>query len=546
MTTAGEFTAKAVEDMVRADCGYWALLNKIRLGAGEFTFVDHEYQQAWFDCEAKRRCCMKATQAGFTECEVLRSLHGLIHGRYPLGVLHLMPTADDVGEYSKARFNPLIQANPLAIGRFVKTGGKGTDTASLKQIGRAFLYLRGARLTQLVGGAGDEKESTKLRSIPVDCCKFDECSLMDDEVFARARGRMGASKIQEEVYYANPLLPDSDIDALFHQSDQRWLNYRCEACNTWTDIVRAFPACVKDYKDGRGYCACTKCGKPIDLHGKQAYVPDVPANAQVMVGFQWSQLSSAFNDPMDILRAFQNPPEGGIDNVYRLKLGLPHVQAKDRLIPSAVLACCGCDVTQASHGGPCAMGVDVGETWHVVIGCRTGNDQYEIVKIEEAESWEEIHRLIRLFNVKSAVIDIFPLMDGARQFQKAEGRFIWLSEYDENSVLGTRWHDDLGIVKVNRNEILDAGHRAIQDKTIVLPRPCKEVEDFAKQCCNTAKVLTVDKRSGTSIYRYRKLGADHYRHAFGYFLLAASGARIASVRRGRDRPTSVISDYAVI
>ena len=230
------------------NCCYWADLNQIRLQASVFTFVDHEYQIEPMASTVRRRCYMKATQGGFTEIEVLRSLWSMIYKHYPQGVLYTFPTTDDVNEFSKSRFNPLIVANLEAIGKFVKSGGKGTDTASLKKIHDAFLYLRGARLSQKIS---DINESSKMRSIPVDSVKFDEVDLMDEEVIAKARGRMGHSKVKEEVYISNPLIPGLGIDKIFSASDQRHWFRKC-SCGEWTCAELSFPDCVKIRKDGKG------------------------------------------------------------------------------------------------------------------------------------------------------------------------------------------------------------------------------------------------------------------------------------------------------
>jgi hypothetical protein len=77
---------------------------------------------------------------------------------------------------------------------------------------------------------------------------------------------------------------------------------------------------------------------------------------------------------------------------------------------------------------------------------------------------------------------------------------------------------------------LDATHRVISDKKIKLPKRCPEIDEFARQCCNTAKVLEENKRTGSPVYNYIKLGDDHYRHALGYFYLAASGTKISVVK----------------
>ena len=542
-------------DLAALDAGYWAVLNRLRLQSGEFSFRDHGYQREWMTgMDAKREplqsramCYMKATQGGVSETEILKSLHGLIYGRYRQGVLYLFPTADDVSEFSKARFNPLIEANRQAIGRFVKTGGKGTDTASLKKIGKSFLYLRGTRLTQQIGVGDGEKESTKLRGISVDRVVFDELDLMDEDVIAKAKGRMGASSVKEEIYISNPTLPDYGIDKVWQMSDQRHLWRLCEACGKWTCAELSFPKCVKLTTKQTGYVACDHCGREVTIQGKCEWVPAESKNSRDMTGYRWSQLSSAFNDPADVLDDFENPPQHNLADVYRLRLGLPYVAAEDKLAVNVVMACCGQDLMLSQHPGQCAMGVDVGKVKHVVIGVRTDLERYRIVHLARVESFTDIHDLAKRFNVKSAVIDARPYEDEAREFQRAEPYRIFLSEYSELSVLGTQFNPDTGIVRANRTEALDASHRVIAQKSLIIPRQGREVDEFARQCCNCAKVLETNKRSGTSIYRYRTLGTggDHYRHALTYFLLAASGARIA-VGGGRDRPDKVVSDYAVI
>ena len=532
------------KDIAAVDPCYWAVLRKIQLGAGKFSLQDHEFQQEPMSGEARRYCYIKATQLGITEIEVLRTLHGMIHRRYPLGVLYLFPTAEDVLDFSKSRFNPLILANRETIGKYVKVGGKGTDTSSLKKIHDAFLFLRGARLTQTVGTGAEEKEASKLRGIPVDRVVFDEMDLMDEDVVAKAKGRMGHSRVKEEVYLSNPTLPDVGIDRVFQTSDQRHWHKRC-SCGTWTSAELTFPECVKLRPDHTGYIGCSKCGKDVGPSANVLgeWVPAKPDNTAAMKGWRLSQLMSAYTDPAEILAEFNDPPQGNIGDVYRLRLGLPYVAAEDRLTVPTVMECCGRDVMPTSHPGPCAMGVDVGKIKHVVIGCRTGKDRYEVVKVIRLSGWTDLHDIARRFNVKSAVIDIRPYEDEARQFQRAETFRIFLCEYSESLIAEANFSDPTGIVKVNRTEAFDQTHRLIATKAITIPRNCAEVQEFAKQLCGTAKVLEVNKRSGTAIYRYRKMGDEHYRNALNYFVLAAARGRVANARTVSTRQTTTINEY---
>ncbi len=529
-------------DLTEFDALFWALYNRIQLQSGVFSLDRRRYQEEIMQTNVRRMCFMKATQGGFTEAEVIRILWGLIHKKYKRGALYLFPTTDDVLEFGKSRFNPLIIKNPKSIGRFVKPGGKGgTDTASLKKIHDAFLYLRGARLTQSsdMGDAG--RGSTKLSSIPVDICVFDEVDFMDDQVIQKALGRMGDSDVKEEVYIGNPRIPGSGIDAIFQESDQRYLFRKC-SCGHSMSADDSFPECVHIRDDGTGFIACGNCDKPVGLENVEWVSKRLDKNI-TMRGYHWSQLSSMTNDPAEILNDYNDPPQGNLSDVYRLRLGLPHVALEDMLIPSVVRECCTDDKMAASHKGPCAMGVDVGKIKHIVIGTRTGKEQFEIIKAVRVTGWNEIHDLAKQFNVKSAVVDSRPYEDEARSFQKQEPYKIFLCEYNENSIVGTNYNPDTGIVKQNRTEICDTTHRLISEKKIRIPRRSEELDIFVTQLCNMAKLLEKNKRTGMEIFRYNSVGKvknDHYRHALNYFYLAAKPSRLASVTSSRPR-----AEYAV-
>ena len=524
------------EECASQDCGYWASeLYKIKLQTGPFTYKGHEYQIEPMKLQPRRRCIMKGTQGGWTEIEVLDSLHGMRYKRLPTGVLYLFPTTDDVGEFSKSRFNPLILSNREAIGKFVKSAGKGTDTASLKKIHDAFLYLRGARLSQKIS---DINESSKLKSIPVDRVVFDEVDHMDEDVIAKALGRMGHSLIKEERYLSNPIIPGEGIDKLFTESDQRQWYRKCHTCGKFTCAELFFmedpERCVGVRKDGTGYIACHNCGREIFIIDGHWEVT-CKENSDYMHGYHWSQLTSVFNDPLEILDQYRNPPQGNLADIMRLRLGLAYIAEEDRLLKSQVFACCNNDNMYSSHSGPCAMGVDVGEIKHVVIGIRSGNEQYQIVKMAQfsgLEAWNQIHDLARQFHVKSAVIDIRPDTDMCRQFQKEEPYRVFLCEYSDNPAYTRTWDTIKKIVKDYRTALFDETHRwVVNPGMLTIPRNSHpEVKEFVKQMCNAYKLLETNKKTGAKAYRY-KGKKEHYRNALNYFLLAASRHRIRTVSR---------------
>jgi len=524
---------------------FWAKFNKVNLQGSVFSFKTREYQVEPMQSQARRICYMKATQGGFSEIEILRTLHGLIHKIYPKGALYLFPTTDDMRDFSRARFAPLIQKNPESIGRFVKPGGKGTDSAGLKKVHDAMLYLRGATLTTTIGMAGDEKEAGKLRGVPVDRVVFDEVELMNPSAIAKALARMGDSETKHEVYISNPGLPDHGIDLIWQQSDQRFWYRKC-SCGRWMSADLEFPESVHLREDDTGYIACKKCGKevpPWSGPGTGEWVKTLTEDKSLMEGHHWSQLTSVRNDPGEILKEFLDPPQGNIDDVYRLRLGLPHIQAEDKLNVNVIQECCGGDAMSSRHSGPCAMGVDVGKVKHVVIGTRIGGKQYRILKAAQVSTWEEIHDLAKWYSVKSSVIDIRPYEDAARTFQKEESYEVFLCEYTESSIVKVQFNRDSGVVKANRTEICDRSHALFADRRVILPRKdSPQMKTFLIQVGNMAKVLETNKRSGQQIFRYRTVGTggDHYRHAMNYFLLAAG--RIGIARGTKQRPKYAIHE----
>lgn len=525
---------EAIQVMIDTDAWAWAHINKIKLQAGVFLKAGHEYLIEPMQSTARVKVKIKGSQMGFSECEILDALHGLIKGKYAKGILYLFPSATDMSEFSKGRFGPLIDSNPGTIGQYVRS----TDAANIKQVGTGMLYLRGARVTQRVGGI--KPESSKLRSIPVDKLVCDERDLMPKEMVAMALERMSHSTVKEESYLSTPTIPDYGIDKLWQQSDQRLWFIECGACSKHTCLELEFPDCIKDNTR-----VCRHCGgeiHPKDGHWEAQAVSDT-------AGWRISQLNSMYIEPEAILKAFETPSDYNTttQEVYNSKLALPYIAAENRLTRQQVLACCGIETPLTGHVGPCAMGVDVGKNLHVVIGGKTSEGQHKILKTIDVGSWNDVHDLAEKFNVRCAVIDMYPEIHKAREFQEQEPYEIFLCDYSEYLSTGYQWNLLKGTVTANRTELMDETHTLVtKPGMLTLPRVSDRIKEYSVQMCNTAKVLETDPESGHSIYRYRKLGPDHYRHTTNYFYLAAKRVGILDDTYGQgQRQTEAIMEYTL-
>ena len=425
-------------------------VQKIQLGAGPFQIEGHEYQIPMLQDEAVCQVYKKGAQMGLSEANILKSMHGLISGRYPQGVLYLFPTVNDVTDFSKGRFSPLLDDNP-EISDLVKN----TDSVNVKRIRKSMLYLRGARATGKIEGV--KKTSSSLKGIPVDRIVFDEVDEMDSAMIDLALERLSHSKVKEEAYLSTPSIPDFGIDKLYNQSDQRIWMIRCEHCGGETCLELEFPNCLLELPTGQVIRACKKCQKEIFPQNGH-WVAQYPQRSKDLVGWWISQLNSVYVNPGKILKAFRDPPNRNLAEVYNSKLGMAYISADNRLTVNDVYSCCGQDAMAMNHRGPCGMGVDVGSLLNVVVGFKPKDKVLQVCYTARVSSFNDVHDIAKRFNVKFAVIDMEPELRKAREFQAGEPYPVFLCDYVDSVKTGPVWDEDKMIVKTNRTEVCDTTH----------------------------------------------------------------------------------------
>jgi hypothetical protein len=476
----------------------WAAQTPIILDGQPFTFERHEYLHEPYQDDHPHITEMKAAQMGLTTKAMLKALHGARYRGYK-GILYLFPSRTDVLDFSKGRVAPLIEENQESIGRWIRD----TDSAGLKRIWGAAFYLRGMH------------SRVSLKSIPVDFIVFDELDEAPQNAVDMAIERMAHSEFKEMLKLSNPTLPDYGIDKAFQQTDQRYWMLKCERCGEYTCLEETFPNCLLE-ASGRVIRACRKCQAELNPSNGE-WVAKKPAVADKR-GYHYSQLFSHFVKPAEILHQFRTT--NNLTDFYNLKIGIPWVEAVNRLSVQEVLALCGSEGIASEDRGPCFMGVDQGKDFHVVIGKRHPSMAGRIVYLEVHKEWEELDRLMKAFNVSRCVVDALPRINDARDFAKRHPGRVFLNFYQEHQKGAYKWNEQDLTVACNRTESLDASHNEIQNGRLVLPKDCVIVREFAQHLHNVAKRLEEDLETGSKRYVYVKLGEDHFRHAFNYEAMA--------------------------
>jgi hypothetical protein len=483
--------------------GEWAEKTPIILDGRPFSFHKHEYLITPYADDHPHMVEIKAAQMGLTTKAMLKAMYAARYRGFR-GILYLFPSRTDVTEFAKGRIDPLIEDNPNTLGKWLQD----TDSANIKQIWNCFLYLRGM------------KSRVGLKSIPVDFIVFDEMDEASPSAVDMALERMSHSEFREVLKLSNPTLPDYGIDKAFQETDQRYWLLKCEKCGEYTCLEDTFPKCLLEVDD-RVIRACQKCKGELNPSIGEWVAKHPGAEKR---GYHYSQLFSHYVDPADILHQFRTA--SNLTEFFNLKLGQAYVEATNRLTVQEVLALCGDERNASSDPGPCSMGVDQGKVLHVVIGKREWQRAGKIVHIGEYEAWEQLDRLMKIFNVSRAVVDALPETRNARAFAERHKGKVFLSFYNEHQKGGYKWNDSDLTVQSNRTESMDASHAEISAASITLPRYCGAVQEFADHLANVAKKLEEDEETGSKRYVYVKLGVDHYRHSFSYECMARQfGAR---------------------
>jgi hypothetical protein len=512
---------KELAQKLRAvDTWYWIYHENIMLESSPYELKGHEYQIDWLQCAFPRQAFKKAAQMCVTTTQILRRLHDMIYGRYKQGVLYLFPTRDDVTDFSKGRFQPIISNNPQ-ISRFVKD----TDAANIKKVGKSILYLRGARSSGKIEGV--KESSSQLKSIPVDCIVFDEKDEMSPGMVELAIERISHSELQEEISISTPTMPGYGIDRDYQNSDQRTWMIKCRKCNKHTCLETEFPECLMELNDGSVKRICIHCKNEI-YPSDGTWVAQVPSKSKDLVGWWISQLNSRYINPKKILDIFKNPPNGDPTEFYNSKMGMAYIAAENRLSKGDIYACCGKEISPNGSMNSCAMGVDIGDKLHVVIGHPIGDGtRTKVLYVNRLSSFEDLHDVARKYNVKCAVVDAEPETRKARDFSNSEPYPVYLCDYQERMKTSFRIDEKDKVIVVRRTETLDAVHHSIITMgKLELPRRSAEIDEYALEMTMTAKVLQEDELTKSRRYVYKCFGADHYFHATNYFLLACKDMRV--------------------
>lgn len=501
-------------------------LSKLDLKIDGVPFNLEAYPFLWdiYDDEEHPDCTvMKGAQLGFTSMQVLRTIDRA-ERMYPRGILYLFPTKDDVSDFSKTRFQRVLDDNPVLGARV-----RGTDATNVKKVGDCFVYFRGT------------KARGALKSIPVDAIIYDEFDEMSESAVALAQERISGSKFQHHFRLSTPTLPETRIHLFYLASNrQRWL-VRCRGCNRDSVLEDDFPDCVQERRDGHDQVwtrVCVRCGHELYvLDGR--WIAEKPQVEKP--GWHVSQLCSPTVQLATVMDQWHDP-KTVMSEFYNSKLGLPYAEIDQTLDDASILSCCGNNARRLAHEGPSWAGCDVGQKkFFYVAGSKRSETFLRVHAWHTVESEQDVRDLNKRYNVVSGVMDAGAETRTVRNFVQSEPGW-WGCLYTEQRQPGGYLYDNKErMVTVNRTESLDESHRIVVQRAIEFPRADETFKkDVMPQLKNLYRAIEVDEDTGERTARWFRKGEknDDFRHTLNYGVIASMECGVESATRrvrGRSR-----------
>ena len=511
----------------------WTTLYRAELRAGRtFSLHDHLYLKDIYECTARSQVYKKGGQIGISELLVSLALY--VADVRKGDVLYIMPTGDDVSDFSRMRFGPALEVSDYLNSLVTQPShGKmrslakirGADKVSLKRVRDNWLIFRG-------GTVQKDGRARQLKSVPADLLIADELDEMDERALSIARKRLGHSAMKMERLASTPTFPGVGIDAEWNNSDMREWYVPCAHCGHrqqllfWEHVVLEtndmdWPTEWNGKGDNRAFVACEKCGREINHLAAGEWVATY--SGRDVVGFHPTKMMASHTPLIDIVNSFRTTNETKRREATNQHLGETFTPKGGVMTDEVLNKCVRPYSMGVAEDSGASMGVDVGDLLHVIIRGRLNDKGHRpLLYAGELGRFYELDQLIKLYGDGTCVIDAAPEKKKAREFQSnhSEG-LVWLCYYlDLKQSEIAKWDWRNAVVNADRTWSLDTTMARFYDGGNIFPEEIKNITNYYKHMKASIRIV-VDDANGNKTSRYINNAADHFAHAENYCTIAA-------------------------
>ena len=474
---------------------YWVIDNHIKNEKGiELEFKNHKFLRAIYDDLTPIQTVRKASQIGFSVMEMLKTMNLARYRGW--NIIYTLPTFGDVNELVGSKTNALISMNPL-----LQQWTKDKDSITQKKVGNGFVYYRGTFSSK---SEREKMESGVGIMLSADVICADECDRSDQEILVQYESRLANSEYGGRWYFSNPTHPHTLSQKLYSQSDQKHWFIKCEHCNHWQYLD--FWENIKN-----GKYVCQKCQGELSDETRRngqwikKYKRDIS-------GYWINHLMCSWIPASKIEEEYQNKSK---QYFYNFVLGLPYIGSDVVISKDIILR--NIDLTKPNFQQRNVMGVDQGLKKHYVIGNQQG-----IFKIGCVEDWADIEKLIKIYDIGSAVFDALPDLTEPRKLRNKYPGKIWLNYYKQEVKRADfiKWDIKTNTVYSDRTKIIQQNiDDLVEGKTRFQMKP-EELADFIRHWEQIYKIVEKDNMGIERDFWETSGSEDHYVHATNYWRIA--------------------------
>lgn len=510
-------------DGVNMTMGDWLLANTHYKG-NAFSFEDYEFQKAIADDMHPNLACIKCSQIGLTEVQIRKFLAWLKRNRGTTGIFTL-PDEKIYKRISKMRIRPLMESEPVFNVR-MNGDAKPARSMDMYQIDESFAVISG--LT--------ESDAT---STSADILFHDEVDLSDQKMLALSQSRLQNSKWKITQAFSTPKYPGYGIDGKWQTSDQHEYFLRCEACNHHQiPLFEPKFLCLPNYKGPdiftmasdeeinqidfqNAHLRCERCSKPLDLNKPELrqWVPRHPSR-DLTRGYRVRPFSTNRIGIRYIFSQLINQRrQDGVGGFYNTVLGEPYVDGKAQLSEDEIRKCMK-SPTQVvpSDDMPCFIGIDVGDTCHIVVGTVGYESEgvFLLRSVPVSKLLEVLDKIMARYNIVGGLIDQYPYSPTAEAVRDRYNGRILPCGYRGTAPISIikDEQDNVTHVHVNRTMVLDKVVDVVRAGKLEVNGYGAQESLFIEHLRNMVREEVPEKPA-----QWIKLdNQDHYFHAMAFFL----------------------------
>lgn len=488
-----------------------------------FSFEGYEFQRQIVDDLHLNMSVIKCSQIGLTEIQI-RKFFSFLKRTNSINGIFSLPNDEMYKRVSQTRIKPIVDEE--AVFNQHSFSKKPVRSMSLYQVDDSFGFITG----------GKEGDAT---SINADIMFNDEVDLTDQEILALYGSRLQGSDIRMRQGFSTPTFEGFGIDSAYKASDQHEYLCRC-GCGHWNLPVfsprfiniRGLPSDLNDLTEidadiamkldlANSYVMCEHCAKPLTLGdpSRREWVPRHPG--RLGRGY-WVRPFATPRLTVEYIvgELLEYKRKNSMRRFYNTVLGQPYNDANARLSITDIEAIMkGEGKVHVSSDTPVAIGIDVGQTCHVVLAAlgHAVPVVFDWLQVPSDDLKETLADLRKQYRVVAGGMDLNPYAPLAREIRDESNGIIMPVEYSTSlkaapiSLVKDEM-DNVTHVSSNRTQIIDAVVNDIRKNRIAFAGYGNKKVIITTHLQDMVRVEEPEQPA-----KWVKLtGDDHFFHALGY------------------------------